>query len=83
MNEVTRWQRKRKISVRRHLESPWWPNHRTYIEESQMLRVYKVKIALKSMYPGFGSRHWVARDTGTYITDVSHSSKSLRLEPRD
>ena len=27
----------------------------------------KSRLLLKSMYPDFGSRRWVARDTGTYI----------------
>ena len=63
-NQATRRRRQRKISVERRLESPRWPNHRTHAESSQMECACEVEFAIKSKYPCFGSRRWVARDRG-------------------
>lgn len=66
-NEAARRRRQRRIPVGRRLGDPRWPNHRIHAESSQMLCACEVEIALKSKYACFGSRHWVARDIGTYI----------------
>lgn len=76
INQVARRRRQRKISVGRRLGSPRWPNDRTHTESSQMQCACEVEIALKSTYPHFGSRHWVARDIGTYINQDNAPCKN-------